>query len=215
MVLISVLVAIAVKPKDGLKPYLLMGSDSKEVLIEAVPLVSGELDFKISTNENKEKIFRVNDILVGMTGKHDDTLMVSFIEHLRENDMEFEKLSYLSFDYIKKYVENENRYDALCAVTMGCCKNSKPILTRFTVDKTKLTDANIRIIEPPDNNCIPSYSGKSVGLDDLREKFEKGVRDSININLVAVKKTATEYLKAAAARYPETCNQNIRIMYLK
>jgi hypothetical protein len=50
--------------------------------------------------------------------------------------------------------------------------------------------------------------------DDLAEAFLKRVQNSQDLNRLGVRMAAEEYLKKAAARYPETCNQKIRFKRL-
>jgi len=214
----SVLVAIIANPSQVHKPYFLMGSDSKKV--NAVPIFNKDneiLDYEIvSTDEDAEKIFEINDKLIGMAGHYDFELTECFIKFLQENDGEIDDLAELAFIYLKDKIHNDKLLpNSRCVVIIGCCNNSKPKLAYLVADKINSRSEGKQVVEPKEGECYPFFSGNSSISKDLQEKLIEGVKCCIDYNLPSVKKTAIEYLKAAAARYPETCNQNIKIKYLR
>lgn len=214
----SVLVAILANPTHVQKPYFLMGSDSKKV--NAVPIFNNDneiIDYEIvSIDEDVEKIFEINDKLIGMAGHYDLKLTECFIKFLQEHDREIDDLAELAFIYLKDKIHNDNLLpNSRCVVIIGCCNNSKPKLAYLVVDKINSRSEGKQVVEPKEGECYPFFSGNSSISKDLQEKFIEGVKCCIHYNLPSVKKTAIEYLKAAATRYPETCNQNIKIKYLK
>ncbi|KUO69869.1 MAG: hypothetical protein APF81_14725 [Desulfosporosinus sp. BRH_c37] len=214
----SVLVAIMANPTQEQKPYFLMGSDSKKV--NAVPIFNKDnevIDYEIvSTDEDAEYIFEINDKLIGMAGYYDFELTKCFIKFLQENDREIDDLAELAFIYLKDKIHNEKLLPkSRCVVIIGCCNNSKPKLAYIVADKINSRSEGNQVVEPKEGECYPLFFGNSSISKDLEEKFIEGVKGYINYNLPSVKKTAIEYLKAAAARYPETCNQKIKIKYLR
>lgn len=213
----SVLVAIMASPTQEQKPYFLMGSDSKKV--NAMPVFNKDnkiIDYEIvSTDEDAEYIFEINDKLVGMVGYYDFEITESFIKFLQENDREIDDLAELAFSYLKDKIHNDKLLHSRCVVIIGCCHNSKPKLAYIVADKINSRSEGKQVVEPKEGECYPFFSGNSSISKDLQEKFIEGVKGCIHYNLPSVKKTAIEYLKAAAARYPETCNQNIKVKYLR
>lgn len=209
----TVLIAIAAKPNNvDQVPYILMGSDSLEIILER------DLS-EIGRNEDADKIFKINDKLVSISGRLDPIFRSSFLEFLNENDCELNQLYKLAYQYVYDHIENvELNENAKCAIYMGCCNNSTPELVEIIIDKSDLTNATCTYEIAEYDQFIVKMTG-SISVpkdDDLSDTFMSRVNKGCpTASLSCVRKAAAEYLKSAAARYPETCNQNIKFKRLR
>lgn len=210
----TVMLTVAVKPKDGLKPYILMGSDSLQV--KGVPAYSedGEvIDIEVVSRDNHyQKIFKVNYKLIGMAGYFSDELTDLLISFLKENDTTIDKLTQIAHDFIKDYVANDNSVEyQRVTLSLGSCENSVPTVSYIEVDTRTLPETIIDVCEITKvGSFVQIFSGNRKKTLDLQDAFIKRVlNNSINYNIRSVRNAAKEYLEQSALRYPETCNQNI------
>lgn len=217
-VYMTVLFAIAARPLDNLKPYFLMGTDS--LRIDGRPIFSEDgrmVDFQIiSKDEDSQKIFKVRDKLVGMTGRFNIDITDGLIRYLNEKDRDNEELSRLALSYIEEVIENDQtglEYQR-CTVTIGSCKDSIPTVSYLEYDTRESKKSLIETIEVKPGSFYPIFAGNKLKSSDLIEKTLKRISNS-NLNLVVVKRATMDYLKEAATRYPDTCNQNIKIEVLR
>lgn len=209
----TVLIALAVRPTADLSPYLLMGADSLKINVS--------IDFKeLTRDEDATKIHKINNKLVSMAGRIDTNFMEHFLDFVRENDTEISDLSQKCLDYIKEFVSSDEAHeDTRFAVYIGSCENRTPKLAYLEVKKIDLPNYKLQVMEPPEvDSFAPGYAGsfKFPEDDDLTTDFEQRViNNCFNRNLTCVKKAARDFLINAASRYPETCNQNIKIEVLR
>lgn len=205
----TVIIGLAVVPSDGLKPYFLMGSDSKQVDL----MEDDEGNHSYEINENAEKIYKVNGRLIGIAGKVPYNLRADYVSFLEEQDGNLESVCKLSVDYLKKYIKNyrhDTEIKMRCTIIIGACEKNQPEIARIEVDESNLSKAYYSTYKMDKVGFLPAYIGISE-VEDLQREFENRVqKNSINYNILAVKKAATEYLKKAAERKPETCNQEIK-----
>jgi len=209
----TVLIAIAARPNNvDQVPYILMGSDSLEINLER------DLT-EIGRNEDADKIFKVNDKLVSISGRFDPSFRGSFLEFLNEKDCELARLHKLAYQFVYDHMENvEINDDAKCAIYIGCCTKSTPELVDIRINKNDLSNAVCAYEVAGNEQFIVKMAG-SIGVpkdDDLSDTFMSRVTKGCpTASLSCVRKAAEEYLKNAAARYPETCNQNIKFKRLR
>src|SRR5690625_3523605 len=106
----TVLLTVAVRPKDGLKPYLLMGSDSLQIKGHSIFSDDGEvMDVEVvSRDENYQKIFKVNDKLIGITGRYNEELTSLLVTYLKDNDTQIKELTQLALNYVREYITNDD-----------------------------------------------------------------------------------------------------------
>jgi len=210
----TVLLTVAVRPKDGLKPYLLMGSDSLQIKGHSIFSDDGEvMDVEVvSRDENYQKIFKVNDKLIGITGRYNEELTSLLVTYLKDNDTQIKELTQLALNYVREYITNDDSIEyQRVTVTMGSCENSRPRISYIEVDTRDLPETIIDVCEVGKiGSFVPVFAGNRKNTKDLQEAFNGRVlNDGINFNITVVRRAAKEYLEKAAARYPETCNQNI------
>ncbi|MBY0011508.1 hypothetical protein [Paenibacillus typhae] len=206
----SVIVAVVAKPNDGLRPYVLMGSDSLH--IGKIISEDGRSLVEYSRDEDFKKVHRVNNKLIGMAGHFDSSITHSFLDYVERNDEEILVLSqklliFLEEAFIKKPIEIKQR----CTVLVASCDHGDPIVTKLVVDEADMSSANVEVIRLEAHGFYPAFIGAS-GLEDLELKFVKRTLDSnANYNILAMKKAVNAYLLEAAARRSDICNQNIKI----
>ena len=210
----TVMLTVAVKPKDGLKPYILMGSDSLQIQGYPTFSANGEVTGieEVSRNDNFQKIYNVNSKLIGMTGRFNEELKELLINFLKENDTKIEELSQLAHDFVKDYITNDSSIEyQRVTVTIASCDNARPIVSYVEVDTRGLSETIIDICEVTEfGSFLPMFTGNRKKTSDLQVAFiERVQNNSINYNIRSIRNAAREYLEKAALRYPETCNQNI------
>lgn len=209
----TVLITIAAKPNDvNQVPYILMGSDSLEINVES------DLT-EISRNENADKIYKVNDKLVSISGRMDPSFRSNFIDFLNEKDCELSELHKLAFQYVYDHMENvEINDEAKYAIFIGCCNNSAPELADIRVKKNDLSNTVCEYLLLENDQIIANFAG-SISVpedDDLSDTFmRRATEGCTSASLSCVRKAAEEYLKSAASRYPDTCNQIIKFERLR
>ncbi|NCT38607.1 hypothetical protein GTW56_21755 [Bacillus sp. EB93] len=209
----TVLIAIAANPNDvNQVPYILMGSESLEINVDS------DLT-EISRNENADKIFKINDKLVSISGRLDPGFRSNFLEFLNENDGELSELHKLAFQYVYNHMENvEINDEAKCAIFIGCCNNSAPELADIRVKRSDLSNTVCEYHALEDGQIIANMAG-SISVpedDDLSDAFMRRVTEGCtSASLSCVRRAAEEYLKSAASRYPATCNQIIKFQRLR
>jgi hypothetical protein len=214
--IMSVLVTIAVRPSNGLKPYVLIGSDSKRVNSTVDYTDDLEPIYNIcSIEEDSKKIFKISNMLIGMAGHFNVLLtdkLLMFLEEQEEKNTEINDLFMKTYNFIQNEVYSDNDIiNGRCVVTIAACQNNIPKIVYIAADKINPSESCYFIKELNEGEFIPIFTGNSKNLDDLKEKFIYQINNCINYNLPSVKRTVIEYLKSAAARHPETCNQNITI----
>ena len=216
----TVMLTVAVKPKDGLKPYILMGSDTLQ--IQGHPTFSEDGDVvsieEVSRNENYQKKYHINNKLIGMTGRFNEDLTNLLINFLKENDTTIDKLSQIAHDFVKDYITNDISVEyQRVTVTIGSCDDSRPTVSYIEVDTRYLSETIIDICEVTEaGSFVPIFTGNRKNTPDLQVAFiERVQNNSINYNIRSVRNAAKEYLEKAALRYSETCNQNIVFKILR
>lgn len=209
----TVMIGIAVVPKDGLKPYLLMGSDSKKV--EGFLESDGSISYDV--REDAEKIFKIGTKLVGVAGRTPPNFISDLVKFLRDNNCCLSKLCKLAIDYTKGYFESsEDLLDLTprCTMIFGNCEKQQPEIGRVEVDFRDLSKAHSSVFKLDTFNFAPVFIGIS-GTNDLQKKFNNRVKNNNpNLNSIAMKRAASDYLKEAALRNLETCNQEIKFKKL-
>lgn len=201
----TVLIAIAANPSEGQVPYILMGADSLEITSD--PALGTTVK-----DEQYKKIYKLKDKLVSVSGRFDKIFTDSFLSFLEENDDKLSVLYKKAYEYVYDYMENvEPHEEAKCGIYIGCCNNSTPELAEIRMKKNDIANAFHEYQVPKPNQFIVNFAG-SIHVpedDDLADAFKKRVLDSQSLGLTGVRKAAEDYLKKAASRYPDTCNQNI------
>ena len=155
-----------------------------------------------------------------MAGRMNSNFLNDFLEYIKVNDCNISDLSKKCKDFIIEYVsDNETYEDAKCAVYIGSCENANPKLAFIEVKKANLPKYRFEFMEPSQvNSFVPGFAGsiKVPDDNDLSEAFVTRLQNNcLNKNLICVKKAARAYLENAAARYPDTCNQNIQFKVLR
>ncbi|GAB6553203.1 hypothetical protein ACQVSN_07030 [Bacillus mobilis] len=208
----TVLIAIAANPNTDQVPYILMGSDSLEINLDK------DLTL-MSRNEDANKIYKIKDKSVSISGRFDPSFRNSFLEFLQEKDCELSKLHKLAYQYVYEHMVNvEINPDAKCAIYIGCCNNSVPELVEIRIKKSDLSSTVCTYEVAEKNQFIVKIAGsiRVPNDDDLSDQFMSRVAERCpTLSLTCVRRAAEEYLKKAAARYPETCNQNIKFERLR
>lgn len=208
----TILIAVAVKPGDGLQPYLLMGSDSLKLEADS------ELNIK-SRNDNAQKIFKINKKLISVAGRTDSIFIELLLEFIEKNDGEITSLTKKVSRFIKKYLIQIDPFEeSKCSVYIGECEAGNPKLAHIEMRKADLPKYKSKIMELPQINSFVAGVAGSIKVpddDDLYDAFVVKVGNCVNLNFGCVKRAAKEYLERAAARYPKTCNQNIQIETLR
>lgn len=208
----TVLFAMAARPEVGQVPYILMGSDSLEINLDKDRNL-------ISRNDDAKKIYKINDKLVSYSGRLDTCFREDFLKFLNENDCELSELYKVVYQYVYDYMVNvEIAPDAKCAIYIGCCNNSIPELAEIKIKKSELSKAVHEHYVAEENQYIVKTAG-SIRIpedDDLFDTIIGNLGNSCpTLSLACVRKVAKDYLEKAAARYPETCNQNIKFERLR
>ncbi|MBT2701590.1 hypothetical protein J7E79_30545 [Bacillus sp. ISL-40] len=209
----TVLIAIAARPNTGEVPFILMGSDSLEINLDKNLT-------EIGRNEDAEKIYKINDKLVSVSGRLDPGFISSFLQFLDENDCELSKLYKLAYQYVYEHIVNvEIHADAKCAIYIGCCNNSTPELVDIRIKKNDLSNTVCTYEVAETNGQFIAKMAGSITVpndDDLFDAFKSRVEERCQtLSLICVRRAAEEYLKKAAARYPDTCNQIIKFERLR
>lgn len=209
----TVLIAIAANPNDvNQVPYILMGSDSLEINVDRDLRETGR-------NENADKIYKVNDKLVSISGRLDPGFRSDFLEFLNENDCELSEMYKLAYRYIYEHIKNvEVNETSKCAIFIGCCANSTPELVDIRIKKKDLSNTVCEYHTLEEGQIIANMAGsiKVPEDDDLSDVFMRRVTEGcISASLSCVRIAAKEYLMSAASRYPATCNQNIKFERLR
>lgn len=208
----TVLFAMAARPEVGQVPYILMGSDSLEINLDKDRNL-------ISRNDDAKKIYKINDKLVSYSGRLDTCFREDFLKFLNENDCELSKLYKLVYQYVYDYMVNvEIAPDAKCAIYIGCCNNSIPELAEIRIKKSELSKAIYKHHVPEKDQLLIKVAGsiREPEDDDLFYSILGNMTERCpDLALPRVRIVAKEYLEKAAARYPETCNQNIKFERLR
>lgn len=205
----TVIIAIAVKPSKIEKPYFLMASDSKRVLMQENE--NGEWAL-IQTDEDFKKIHMIGDRVIGLAGKFDDFFINELITKLSDTKLEFKEFVKLAYNLTKNYIENSSFEFSRCNIIIGENRNLRPKLAQFLVVKGEISKSKINIAEPELDNAVPLNIGNVDGMDDLFEQFQTRVRNAVNLNSYVVKKAAKEYVENVAHRKPEVCNKEVQII---
>lgn len=210
--IMTVLLAIAVKP-FGDRPYFLMGSDSLRLIKQ--PIYSDDNEFlgyeeDCIRIENSQKIFRINDKLVGMTGRFNFHFTEVFLNKLQEQDCEIEQLAYIAANIIKEHLtaDEEILHNQRITVTMGSCNKGNPKIAYIEAETDHLPKVIVDVADAPLQNAVHRISGNTKNTKDLEVEFINQISKT-NLRISTVRKYATKYLKMAAERNSETCNQNI------
>lgn len=204
----SALITLAVNPKNGDKPYILIGSDSKKV--DAYMTEEG-WDV-LSIDENSQKTYEINKNLIGIAGAMDEEfgeLLLKFISdnNLKINDLSEKVTAYIE-DYMKKSIVDIFR----CVVTIANFHNGNPIIARIAVDKNR--DTEVGYLVATKGEIKAAYTGRNKEYN-YQEAFMRDAHNSLNFAQKTIRKAAIKYLKAVSARYPDKCNQNIVIRILE
>lgn len=203
----TVIIAIAVRPKEKELPYFLMASDSKRILMQedeqgVLHTVKVEEDFK--------KIHMVGNRVLGIAGKIEEEFIVELIATLAETNIDFEAFARRAFELTKNHILNKSQFEfARCNVVIGENRNYQPKLAQFLIIKNDKNESTFNIASPEIGNAIPVRIGNVQGTDDLFERFCVRARNAVNLNSYVVKKAAKEYIEEVAERVPEFCNKNV------
>lgn len=208
----TAIIAVAVNPAAGEKPYFLIASESMRVTKEVdehgqFQTVSVENDFK--------KIHKINKRVIGVSGITDDWFTEKFVSQLEESDLEFKSFCKLAFDLVKDYIKNNTLLDiARCNVVIGERNDFTSSIAHFLIIKGSEEESELYIASPGRDNALPINIGNVKGMEDLFNNFLGKVRNAVNLNSYVIKKAAKEYIEAVASRVPEDCNKNIAIIKL-
>ncbi|MEY8742854.1 hypothetical protein AB9M62_25660 [Bacillales bacterium AN1005] len=202
----TVITAIAARTIEGQKPYVLMGADSLEITLFP--------DSEPTINANADKIFKINDKLICYSGRVDTVFISEFINHIKVNDCDLKELHQIAYDYLFEYLRDiEQDEEAKCTIFMACCNNSLPELAEIRINKNDLTNGINIYKQLEEREFIVKVAG-SIRVpedDDLFENMKLNFEKKCpSRKISSVRKVAEEYLRSAAARYPATCNQNIK-----
>ncbi|MCM3789441.1 hypothetical protein M3221_13630 [Domibacillus indicus] len=210
----TVLLVIAVKPKEGLKPYVLMGADSKSVTRNYDIIDGREILASIEQDENAKKIFKIYNKLLGVTGRfttgrHQD--LINYLIQNSDEETEIEVFAHMALEFCKSITGQDG--GAYNFNVLIC--SSKPIanLITFTMNSVSGRTPKLNYHDVFEENYNVIFAGEP-NLGDLQDEFVNRINPT-NLNLSLVKKAANDYLRKSAARYPETCNQNIQFEFLK
>ncbi|PFO03751.1 hypothetical protein COJ85_14005 [Bacillus sp. AFS076308] len=183
----TVLIGVAVKPRNGDKPYLIMGSDSKRVKYNMLENGTSTI---IGVEEDYEKIFPVNNKLIAMTGMFPDDLTLKFLDFIKENDTQIEELTKIGFEFIKKRIIDSGFQVARCTVIIGSCENSEPKIGYIEVDNQDIDNAFSQVASTANENFTPIFSGSTENTEELQRNFVERVNKS-DFNMTTVRKAAT------------------------
>jgi hypothetical protein len=210
----TAVLAFCVIPGVGLEPYIIMGADSLSVGLNSV-------EDTRTRNEGVEKIFKINDKLISISGKLGNSFIPDLLSLISESELNFDELTTECFDYAKKYISDCDANDARCGICIGNCLDSNPTIVFIEVKKQSIEESKFEIHKPRNFN-IPNFSGTFMGSftfpadDDLIEEFKQRIRSNCpNINVTCFKSAAKDLLQKMAIRYPETCNEDINFMMMR
>lgn len=209
----SVLLAVAVRPKKG-KSYALIGVDSKQ--IKGIFKDNNDCNLSnleiIRVEDDFNKAFKLNNIIYGITGQADDEIMTVIHEYIRNNDSEIETLLPKIELYAKKLLKDSNDIkEQRIVITLAGRYNGEAVLAQIQLDKRGAsTGSKSGFLQISKNGFVEIFAGKTREYD-LQKVFRDTINGSTSLQKELVKKTMRKYLKKVATRYPETCNQNIKI----
>lgn len=212
----SVLLAVAVRPKIG-KPYALIGVDSKRVkgvLKSDDNSNLNNLDI-IEIQENYEKAFKLNNFIYGFTGMADDEVIELIKEYMSNNDKPLDMILPKLELYVKNILKDNNSMkNQRIVITLAGRFNNEVILGQIQADKDgEIIDINSGYLPINKTSYIEIFAGRTREYD-LQKEFKEMMNSSTSLQKQTIIKFMRKYLKKAAARYPKTCNQNIRILEL-
>lgn len=207
----TIIIAMAVLSEKEGKPYILFGSDSLQVDYE---LIRGKKEV-IGKKENQQKVFKFNDNLIAFMGVFDTDVVYALLDHLNNftaRETGLGEILELVKNYILSHLSEPDTVTENITVIVGKIESDFPKLVMFEATKNFDIEWNaelMEVIEMPDHQF---YVSGEQAPPDLAAKLSNGINQ--NDSIESVTKNVSGFLKEVASIYPETCNQNIRIMHL-
>lgn len=204
---LTILIAMAARPSNGEKPYVLFGSDSLEVKYR---LKEDGTKEAVDRNESQQKIFRKHDKLFAFTGLFDLSVVLDLPDYL-ENRITKETDIKAAAEIVLGFIKGQKLLIYNISVIIGQIdSNEKPSLVGFDMDGEGQVGEPI---EPVVLEGISEYWVIVAGEEppvNLNEKLKSEI-DRSNLSISSLEKSVEQFLRQVASEYPETCNQNIRI----
>lgn len=195
----TVLMAVGVVPKNGSNPYVIMGADSKRIVLDLATGVQ-------TVNNDYQKVFKIKNRLFGISGRFQNELLSSLLNKFEDESISIGEMNIQLFEICKKYIRELEYRESEISIFIASIENHSPIIGNIYVGKENIDQAfhNIQSITEGFTG-ISTFETQVDLIQSFRFKTES--QDEFEV----VRKDLTNCLKLAAKRKPETCNQRIQI----
>ena len=203
----TIVLAILVEPKNNQKPFVIFGSDSLQVKCQ----IEGSTKKEIGKDENQQKIFEIHNFLIAFTGNVQSGFISEIIKFLAENSSKENDISTL-LEIAKGYVMSRIKESSTeeITITIGTLDtDGKPILKYWKVIKANETIDEPLSLETSNEKPFRFLTAGVEVPDDLMDSLENDIKHEDDFDTVM--KNAKKFLGNVAKRYPDVCNQNIKL----
>lgn len=195
----TVLMAVGVVPKNGSNPYVIMGADSKRIVLDLATGVQ-------TVNNDYQKVFKIKNRLFGISGRFQDELLSSLLNKFEDESISIREMNVLLFETCEKNIR-ESKYDeSKLTIFIASIEDGFPVIGYILMEKENI-DRAFQATKAITEGVVDaiSFSSENDLIQSFRFKMES--QDEFEV----VRKNLTNCLKLAAKRKPETCNQRIQI----
>ena len=201
-------IGIIVNPKGKRKPYFLIGADSKKKDIidieDGVPRYVYSDDFM--------KIYEVKNIVYMSAGAVPGEFFEVIQSYMNTNQKQFHEMCRELLEFVYEYFEEQLKVIPFeyMRVRMVLCTiiEDVPEMALIEVDTRNPIVKRVDFFKQDKKGFHVEFIGNTKKTTDLQDEFIKNMGKKKNITFYDVKNDADKYLKAAAKRYPDTCNEN-------
>lgn len=195
----TVLMGVGVVPKNGSNPYVIMGADSKRIVLDLATGVQ-------TVNNDYQKVFKIKNRLFGISGRFQDELLSSLLNKFEDESISIREMNVLLFETCEKNIR-ESKYDeSKLTIFIASIEDGFPVIGYILMEKENI-DRAFQATKAITEGVVDaiSFSSENDLIQSFRFKMES--QDEFEV----VRKNLTNCLKLAAKRKPETCNQRIQI----
>lgn len=195
----TVLAAVGVVPKNGLKSYVIMGADTKKIT-----RIEGHEDI---IDEEYRKIFKKNGKLIGISGRVNEGYITELVKIFSEfeESRTISELVQLIEMFSKEFISEYPKEIEKVLVLVATVEENQPIIVEINI----LRDGRIDSVIHSDTEKYKiktNFPGYNIpAFEELESKINE------NDKFDQVKKYVNESLTEVAKLVPDTSNQNILI----